>query len=234
MPSIGRITRRHSPGWAASLAPSYAPELNLCGSEVRGDEGIHRLHQRWFRFIERRKRHTVANVSPRPLWVVRRTRGARHIEDHIAVRIQAAAGARLQRVRMVLPIRKRGASTYQSVRSTTNSESSYRSILGGWVWYRGILYRQHMEPEETPNASHLVGIRFVQVHPGEDIRILLECLGGRRETDRHLTPAPISIYATLDDHLSRSTFRTSRSIGGDRSAPMTAYATVICCASKAT
>lgn len=200
MPSIGRITRRHSPGWAASLAPSYAPELNLCGSEVRGDEGIHRLHQRWFRFIERRKRGRCEAPAV-----------SHGFADPVTGRVDVPECPKYDEQRVVVPLN-----------------------LGRLVWYRGILYRQHMEPEETPNASHLVGIRFVQVHPGEDIRILLECLGGRRETDRHLAPAPISIYATLDDHLSRSTFRTSRSIGGDRSAPMTAYATVICCASKAT
>jgi transposase len=37
------------------LAPAVA--------RIRGDEGNHRLHQRWVRFIERRKRHTVANVA---------------------------------------------------------------------------------------------------------------------------------------------------------------------------
>lgn len=32
-------------------------------ARVRGDDGNRRLHQRWVRFIERRKRHTVANVA---------------------------------------------------------------------------------------------------------------------------------------------------------------------------
>jgi hypothetical protein len=30
---------------------------------IRGDEGNRRLHQRWVRFLERHKRHTVANVA---------------------------------------------------------------------------------------------------------------------------------------------------------------------------
>ena len=32
-------------------------------ARIRGDAGNRRLHQRWIRFIERRKRHTVANVA---------------------------------------------------------------------------------------------------------------------------------------------------------------------------
>ncbi|WP_202872847.1 transposase [Kribbella capetownensis] len=38
-------------------------DLAPAAARIRGDEGNHRLHQRWIRFIERRKRHTVANVA---------------------------------------------------------------------------------------------------------------------------------------------------------------------------
>jgi transposase len=32
-------------------------------ARARGDEGNRRLHQRWVRFIDRRKRGTIANVA---------------------------------------------------------------------------------------------------------------------------------------------------------------------------
>jgi transposase len=38
-------------------------ELAPAAARIRGDEGNRRLHQRWVKFIERRKRHTVANVA---------------------------------------------------------------------------------------------------------------------------------------------------------------------------
>ena len=38
-------------------------ELAPAAARVRGDEGNRRLHQRWVRFIERRKKSTVANVA---------------------------------------------------------------------------------------------------------------------------------------------------------------------------
>lgn len=38
-------------------------ELAPAAARARGDEGNRRLHQRWVRFIERRKRPTVANVA---------------------------------------------------------------------------------------------------------------------------------------------------------------------------
>jgi len=38
-----------------NLAPATA--------RIRGDEGNRRLHQRWVKFIDRRKRSTVANVA---------------------------------------------------------------------------------------------------------------------------------------------------------------------------
>jgi transposase len=38
-------------------------DLAPAAARVRGDEGNRRLHQRWVRYLERRKRHTVANVA---------------------------------------------------------------------------------------------------------------------------------------------------------------------------
>jgi transposase len=38
-------------------------ELAPAAARVRGDEGNRRLHQRWVAYIERRKRHTIANVA---------------------------------------------------------------------------------------------------------------------------------------------------------------------------
>jgi transposase len=38
-------------------------ELAPPAARVRGDEGNRRLHQRWVRFLERRKRPTIANVA---------------------------------------------------------------------------------------------------------------------------------------------------------------------------
>jgi transposase len=38
-------------------------ELAPPAARIRGDEGNRRLHARWIRFAERRKRHTVANVA---------------------------------------------------------------------------------------------------------------------------------------------------------------------------
>lgn len=38
-------------------------ELAPAAARVRGDEGNRRMHQRWVKFIERRKRPTVANVA---------------------------------------------------------------------------------------------------------------------------------------------------------------------------
>ncbi len=38
-------------------------ELAPAAARVRGDEGNRRLHQRWVKFIERRKKNTIANVA---------------------------------------------------------------------------------------------------------------------------------------------------------------------------
>ena len=38
-------------------------DLAPAAARIRGDEGNQRLHQRWVKFIERRKRNTVANVA---------------------------------------------------------------------------------------------------------------------------------------------------------------------------
>jgi transposase len=51
--------------------PRYVPgktmrdrwELAPAAARIRGDQGNRRLHQRWVKFLERRKRHTVANVA---------------------------------------------------------------------------------------------------------------------------------------------------------------------------
>jgi transposase len=38
-------------------------DLAPAAARARGDEGNRRLHQRWVKFIERRKKHTIANVA---------------------------------------------------------------------------------------------------------------------------------------------------------------------------
>jgi len=38
-------------------------ELAPAAARVRGDQGNRRLHRRWVKFIERRKKHTIANVA---------------------------------------------------------------------------------------------------------------------------------------------------------------------------
>src|SRR3954454_9974178 len=38
-------------------------DLAPAAARVRGDQGNRRLHQRWVTFIERRKRHTIANIA---------------------------------------------------------------------------------------------------------------------------------------------------------------------------
>ncbi len=38
-------------------------ELASAAARIRGDEGNRRLHRRWVRYIERRKRPTTANVA---------------------------------------------------------------------------------------------------------------------------------------------------------------------------
>ena len=38
-------------------------DLAPAAARIRGDEGNRRLHQRWVRFIDRRKRATTANVA---------------------------------------------------------------------------------------------------------------------------------------------------------------------------
>lgn len=50
---------RYSPGKAMRERWDLAP----AAARARGDEGNRRLHQRWVKFIERRKRNTVANVA---------------------------------------------------------------------------------------------------------------------------------------------------------------------------
>jgi transposase len=50
---------RYQPGKALRDRWELAP----AAARVRGDQGNRRLHHRWARFIERRKRHTVATVA---------------------------------------------------------------------------------------------------------------------------------------------------------------------------
>ena len=38
-------------------------ELAPAAARARGDEGNRRLHQRWVKFIDRRKKNTIANVA---------------------------------------------------------------------------------------------------------------------------------------------------------------------------
>jgi len=38
-------------------------DLAPAAARARGDEGNRRLHHRWVGFIDRRKKHTIANVA---------------------------------------------------------------------------------------------------------------------------------------------------------------------------
>ena len=56
------------PGTTGPATPSARPCATAGSSpppaaRARGDEGNRRLHHRWVRFIDRRKRHVVANVA---------------------------------------------------------------------------------------------------------------------------------------------------------------------------
>jgi transposase len=53
----------HRPRYRVGKTMRDRWDLAPAAARVRGDQGNHRLHQRWVRFIERRKRHTVANVA---------------------------------------------------------------------------------------------------------------------------------------------------------------------------
>jgi transposase len=53
----------HRPAYRPSKAMHQRWALAPAAARVRGDEGNRRLHQRWVRFIDRKKRHTVATTA---------------------------------------------------------------------------------------------------------------------------------------------------------------------------
>jgi transposase len=53
----------HRPSYRVGKTMRGRWDLAPAAARARGDEGNRRLHQRWLRFNERRKRHTVANVA---------------------------------------------------------------------------------------------------------------------------------------------------------------------------
>ena len=53
----------HRPVYKIGSALLSRWQLAPAEAKARGDAGNQRLHQRWVRFIQRRKRNTVANVA---------------------------------------------------------------------------------------------------------------------------------------------------------------------------
>lgn len=53
----------HRPLYAIGKTMRDRWDLAAAAARIRGDEGNRRLHQRWVKFIDRRKRSTVANVA---------------------------------------------------------------------------------------------------------------------------------------------------------------------------
>jgi len=53
----------HKPRYRVGKTMRDRWDLAPAAARVRGDEGNRRLHQRWVRFIEHRKRHNIANVA---------------------------------------------------------------------------------------------------------------------------------------------------------------------------
>lgn len=53
----------HKPQYVAGKTMRDRWELAPAAARVRGDQGNRRLHQRWVRFLERKKRPTIANVA---------------------------------------------------------------------------------------------------------------------------------------------------------------------------
>lgn len=53
----------HRPRYTVGKTMRDRWDLAPAAARARGDEGNRRLHARWVRFIDRRKRHTVANVA---------------------------------------------------------------------------------------------------------------------------------------------------------------------------
>jgi transposase len=53
----------HRPGYVVGKTMRERWELAPAAARARGDEGNRRLHQRWVKFIKRRKKSTIANVA---------------------------------------------------------------------------------------------------------------------------------------------------------------------------
>jgi transposase len=53
----------HRPRYVLGKTMRDRWDLAPAAARIRGDQGNRRLHQRWVKFLERRKRHTVANVA---------------------------------------------------------------------------------------------------------------------------------------------------------------------------
>lgn len=53
----------HRPHYVAGKTIRERWDLAPAAARARGDEGNHRLHHRWVKFIERRKKNTIANVA---------------------------------------------------------------------------------------------------------------------------------------------------------------------------
>jgi transposase len=53
----------HRPRYQVGKTMRDRWDLAPAAARIRGDQGNRRLHQRWVKFIHRRKRHTIANVA---------------------------------------------------------------------------------------------------------------------------------------------------------------------------
>jgi transposase len=53
----------HRPRYTVGKTMRDRWDLAPAAARIRGDEGNQRLHQRWVRFINRRKRNTIADVA---------------------------------------------------------------------------------------------------------------------------------------------------------------------------
>ena len=53
----------HRPRYTIGATMQARWDLASAAARIRGDEGNRRLHQRWVRFIDRRKRSTIADVA---------------------------------------------------------------------------------------------------------------------------------------------------------------------------
>ena len=57
------FTERTSVGLDVHARSVAAAAIDGVTGRARGDEGNRRLHQRWVRFIDRKKKPTIANVA---------------------------------------------------------------------------------------------------------------------------------------------------------------------------